>query len=295
MLDFRIQTFLCVCRHMNFTSAAEELHITQPAVSQHIRYLEQIYGTELFVREGKRIYLTPAGEILRNTMVTMQNDTQVMAKRMQQCGETKQKLSFGVTMTIGEYVITAPLARYLKKYPETDVHIYYDNTTRLLETLREGKIDFALVEGDFRSEQFDTLVYRTEQFLPVCAAGHVFAGPVRRLKDLLSERLLVREEGSGGREILEKNLTVKNLTIGDFAHEVQVENMHTIVSLLQQDCGIAFLYESAVRQAIAQGMVRIILLEDFSMQHDFTFLWNKGSVFSGDYYQICMELKNLDE
>ncbi len=294
MLDFRIQTFLCVCRHMNFTSAAEELHITQPAVSQHIRHLEQIYGMQLFVREGKRIYLTPAGEILRNTMVTMQNDTQMMAKRMQQCGEKKQQLSFGVTMTIGEYVITTPLARYLKKYPETDVHIYYDNTTRLLETLREGKIDFALVEGDFRSEQFDTLVYRTEQFLPVCAAGHVFAGTVHHLKDLLPERLLVREKGSGSRDILEKNLAVKNLTIADFSHEVQVENMHTIVSLLEQDCGIAFLYESAVRQAMIQGRVRSIPLEDFSMQHDFTFLWNKGSAFSGDYYQICMELKHMD-
>lgn len=294
MLDFRIQTFLCVCRHMNFSSAAEALHITQPAVSQHIHYLEKMYGMELFVRKGKHIFLTTAGEILRDTMLTMQNDTQVMERRMKQSLDAHKQLSFGVTMTIGEYVITTPLAHYLKRYPDTNVHIRYDNTARLLQALRDGQIEFALVEGDFRSEQFDTLVYRTERFLPVCAAGHVFAQPVRQLKDLLPERLLVREQGSGGRVILEKNLAVKNLSIGDFAHEVQVENVHTIVSLLEQDCGIAFLYESAVRQAVAQGKVRVLLLEDFCMQHDFTFLWNKGSVFSGDYYQICMQLKNLD-
>ena len=62
MLDFRIETFLAACRHMNFTAAAEELHITQPAVSQHIRFLEKKYGAELFVRDGKRLeaeYVSP--------------------------------------------------------------------------------------------------------------------------------------------------------------------------------------------------------------------------------------------
>lgn len=63
MLDFRIHTFLCVCRHMNYTRAAAELHITQPAVSQHIRYLEREYGTKLFSYKGKHLQLTQAGHI----------------------------------------------------------------------------------------------------------------------------------------------------------------------------------------------------------------------------------------
>lgn len=74
MLDFRNQTFLSVCRHMNFTRASQELHITQPAVSQHIRFLEQLYQTSLFLREGKHIRLTPAGEILLATMTQLRND-----------------------------------------------------------------------------------------------------------------------------------------------------------------------------------------------------------------------------
>ena len=65
MLDFRVETFLAVCRHMNFTKAARELNITQPAVSHHMHYLEQAYGTALFQHNGKRLQLTEAGEILR--------------------------------------------------------------------------------------------------------------------------------------------------------------------------------------------------------------------------------------
>ncbi len=83
MLDFRVETFLAVCRHMNFTKAARELNITQPAVSHHMHYLEQAYGTALFQHNGKRLQLTEAGEILRRTLMTMKHDEQHLQKRMQ--------------------------------------------------------------------------------------------------------------------------------------------------------------------------------------------------------------------
>ena len=121
MLDFRIETFLTACRHMNFTAAAEELHITQPAVSQHIRFLEKKYGAELFVRDGKRLELTRAGEILKRTMITMENDQRAMEKRMRESGNAVRTLTMGVTMTIGEYAVTGPLARYLNLHPDVNV------------------------------------------------------------------------------------------------------------------------------------------------------------------------------
>ncbi|MCI6887203.1 MAG: LysR family transcriptional regulator [Lachnospiraceae bacterium] len=290
MLDFRIQTFLSVCKHLNFTTAAEELHITQPAVSQHIRYLEHLYQTELFTRDGKKIELTAAGEILLATMTVLRNDEQAMIKRMQLCRKGKRKLIFGVTKTIGEYVIAAPLARYLKLHPETDIHIQSGNTSTLLECLHDGNMDFALVEGYFKSDDYETMVFRSEAFLPVCATNHIFARKVTELKDLTPERLIVREHGSGSRDILERNLAVNNIQVSDFAHIVEVENVHTIVSLLRQDCGISFLYEAAVRHELNKGKLKVIPLTNFHMKHDFTFLWNKGSSFSEEYRRICREL-----
>lgn len=291
MLDFRIQTFLSVCKHMNFTNAAEELHITQPAVSQHIRYLEQLYQTKLFVREGKKIELTMAGKILLSTMTVLRNDEHAMIKRMQLCNNMKRKLTFGVTMTIGEYIIASPLARYLKKHPETDIHIKAGNTSELLELLHNGDLDFALVEGYFKSDEYDTIVYQSNDFIPVCAASHTFSKESLELEDLLSERLIVRELGSGSRDILEKNLAVHNIEVSDFASIVEVENVHTIVSLMTEDCGISFLYEAAVHNEIQQGILKSIPIPSFHMTHDFTFLWNKGSAFSDEYKKICNELK----
>ena len=103
MLDFRMETFLTVCNDMNFTHAAEHLNLTQPAVSQHIKHLEKTYGTELFIRDKKKLRLTPAGEILRSALETMRNDENTLKKRMQESIEEKKVLTFGVTMTIGEY------------------------------------------------------------------------------------------------------------------------------------------------------------------------------------------------
>ena len=74
MLDFRVYTFLAVCEYMNYTRAAEALHITQPAVSQHIRYLENMYQVKLFLAEGKKIHLSPAGERLLHAATTLKND-----------------------------------------------------------------------------------------------------------------------------------------------------------------------------------------------------------------------------
>ena len=110
MIDFRMKTFLTVCECMNFTRAAQVLNLTQPAVSQHIRYLEEQYDTPLFIREKKKLYLTDAGQILKDSLETLQSDDHRMKIRMQQSMAGKKGLTFGVTMTIGEYaVIPCPL------------------------------------------------------------------------------------------------------------------------------------------------------------------------------------------
>lgn len=290
MLDFRIETFLSVCRHMSFTAASEELHITQPAVSQHIRFLEKAYGCPLFLRDGKRISLTPAGEVLLHTMGSLRNDQKALVRRMQEAGGERKTLVFGVTRTIGEYAILPALSRYLKEHPDVNVRVRYGNTHALVDLLHAGEIDFALVEGYVSLEDFDTLVDRVEPYLPVCAKDHVFQKPVSSLRDLLGERLLIREEGSGTREILEKYLSAFNLSLSDFPHYAQVENMHSIVGLLLQDCGITFLYQAAVQDLLEQGKVKVIPISDFQMHHEFTFIWSKNSCFAQEYQNICHQL-----
>ena len=108
MLDFRMQTFLTVCEEMNYTKAAERLHITQPAVSQHIHYLEQHYGCALFTFTGKKLNLTNAGKLLLNAMQTQQHDeTRLMIKMKQ---PTEAPLAIGATLSVAEGLLQEALA-----------------------------------------------------------------------------------------------------------------------------------------------------------------------------------------
>ena len=105
MQDFRMSTFLSVCRTLNYTRSAAELNITQPAVSQHIAYLEKAYGAKLLSYRGKKLALTPAGELLRDAAATMAHDEATLRDAIAALAGPRRRLRLGMTLTAGEYVL----------------------------------------------------------------------------------------------------------------------------------------------------------------------------------------------
>ena len=285
MLDFRMETFLTVCRYMNFTRASEKLNITQPAVSQHIRFLEKHYNTKLFRYEGKKLRLTGAGEILRNASLTMMHDEQSMQNEMQK-SEKEAEIRFGATRTIGDAVMGQVLAEYLARYPHARLHMEVENTQDLLGRLDQGQIDFALVEGFFKKSEYDFQKYSDEEYIAVCSPDYRFGKNPDCIENLFQERLLLREQGSGTREVLERYLDAKNLTVQDFARVTEAGSLQTIKELTKAGCGITFLYEAAVRRELEEGSLRQIPLQDFPLTHEFTFIWRRGSIYADWYREL---------
>ena len=130
MLDYRTETFLTVCKTLNFTTAAKQLNITQPAVSQHIHFLEKQYNTILFNYKNKELSLTPSGQILYKHLLTMKNNEQALMNEINNITSNIETLSIGVTMTIGEYAIVDKLANFIQNHPEintTATHLICSN------------------------------------------------------------------------------------------------------------------------------------------------------------------------
>lgn len=290
-MEFHLVTFLAVCQEMNFTRAAESLHITQPAVSHHIHWLEQEYDAPLFHFEGKRMWLTPAGVLLRDAATVMKNDEDVLRRRIRAERAGASLLRLGATRTIGELGIAGTLAEYLRRHPETELQLEVDNTGHLLTALQEGRLQCALIEGYFDARRFDSVRYCREEYVAVCSAGHFFARQPRTLRDLLNERLLLREPGSGTREILENLLRREDLRCGDFARVTQIGAMQVILELLGQDVGVSFLYRMAARRLLDEGKLREIPLEELPVQHDFALVWERGSRYSAEYRALCRDLQ----
>ncbi len=167
MLDFRVYTFLEVCKYMNFTKAAEALHITQPAVSQHIRFIEDYYQTRLFSFQGKKPVLTEAGEYLLHAFSTLSHDQVYLKEQVLAMKNKHPSLIFGATLTIGEYVMPQFLIEHQTHHPDTALTMITANTHELLERISDGEIDFAIVEGYFDKTQYDYLTFSTEPYIAV--------------------------------------------------------------------------------------------------------------------------------
>lgn len=289
MLDFRIDTFLTVCEYMNFTKAAQILCITQPAVSQHIKYLEKTYDTKLFEYEGKKINLTKSGKIFYQTATTMKHDEAYLKEKINQEKLRIKSIKFGATLTIGEFILPTKLHNFLNKNNNMQVTMIVENTKELLNKLEHGNIDFALVEGYFIKSEYDYVVYSKQKYICVAGKNYKLKKQPHILEDLLQETLIIREIGSGTRDIFEKNLERQNLTLKDFKKVVEIGNINAIKHLVENNNGITSLYEIAVKDELERGTLKKIEIDDLQKNHDFYFIWRKNSAFENLYRQLVDE------
>lgn len=291
MLDFRIHTFLAVCSSMNYTKAAEILNITQPAVSQHIRYLEEYYDCKLFSYHEKKLSLTPAGSALLRVANTMHHDINCLKSELNNLNTQQENISFGATLTVGEFILPQIIGQYIEKNPKVQISMHVDNTDELLSLLRKGELDFAIIEGYYPKDEFDTLSFSLEPFIAICGKNYQYQNPEVflskkkkiELNTLLKERLITREPGSGSREILERFLSGHNLHVDDFPAKTVVNNIHVIKELVMANCGIAFLYRAAVKKELLDGTLLELPLKSLNISHEITFLWNKNSIYREQY------------
>lgn len=287
MLDYRIETFLKLCEIRNYTKTAELLNITQPAVSQHIKFLEDYYGKKLFKYRGKNLELTEAGEYLKNNIMTMQVNSQKLKHNISQYTARKKEIKFGATLSIGEYYMPEFIKKMLKNYPKYSFSMIVENTQNLLNKLERGEIEFALLEGIFSKQKYDTRLIANEEFICVASSGsEMLRDKTFEIKELLNKRIIIREKGSGTREILEQLLIEKNITIDDFEDKLELGNMNAIKSMVEDNLGITFLYKIVANKELNEGKFVEILIRDFAPKREFNFVFLRDSLFEKEYLEL---------
>lgn len=295
MLDFRYETFLTLCDSPSFTKAAELLHITQPAVSQHIKHLEEYYGCKLFSTENRKIKLTPQGELLKEYARTVLSDARHLKEYIQILQTSKEQCSFGATLSIGEYVMPEILSRWLTLDPNSKIHMSVANTQVLLDRLNHGEYDFILVEGLFDKSKYDAALLRSERFVPVCSPKSEFAKGRFAFQEILKSRLILRELGSGTREIFENILQKKNYTLHAFERITEIGNMEAIKKLVSMDLGITFLFEVAAKREIERGELCEIEILEFDEEREFNFVVMKDHFLRNRSMEFLQRLKAHSE
>lgn len=239
MIDYRLDTFLTLCECLNYRKTAESLHISQPAVTQQIQFLEREYACKLFSYENRRLKKTEACLILEEYARAMRHHDQALRQRLLR--SDVRELKVGATKTIGDYVITEQIHRFLSD-KRNALTLIVDNTEHLLGLLEQDQLDFAVIEGYFDKGRFDSQLYRREPFVGICRKDHPFAGREVTIPELLEQTIIHREAGSGTRAILEEKLNGYNESLTRFRRHICISSFRMILDLVKEDFGVSFVY-----------------------------------------------------
>lgn len=295
MLDYRVETFLAVCQTRNYTRASEMLSITQPAVSQHIRYLEEYFGVKLFSMKGKQIYLTSEGEeVYQLARILNLNITKFKEHLLTDTGS--KEISLGATKTIGEFIMPSIIAAYVREYPNRVMKMKVGSTSSLLEKVKYGEMDFAFIEGPFDEQEFNVLEFMEERYIPVCSPEFELAGSEVTIEELLRYPLILKEESRDGGSDIEQWLLQINHSIDNFKVVHLVDNLPVVKEMVKNNIGVSFLYETSVREELLNGSLVSIAIKNYDVKRKFKFVYRQHSNYDQEYldfFDFCDDQRRI--
>ncbi|MEO9144525.1 MAG: LysR family transcriptional regulator [Ginsengibacter sp.] len=278
MFDFRLQVFQAVARRLNFTKAAAELYITQPAVTKHIHELEREFKIKLFDRNGSRIKLTAAGDIL------LQHTEQLFAVyrnlefEMNSLSLNKSgKLRLGASTTIAQYVLPPALAAFHKKSGEIQITLATSNTERIEHALINNEIDLGIIEGRSKNASIKYTEFIKDEIVLVSSNTNPLAKKETiHPADLKNIPLLMREQGSGTLEVIVHALKPFGIKLRDLKIEMRMAGTESMKSYLQHSDCMAFLSVHSVLNELQKNEFRIVDVKGLDIERYFYFIQPHG-------------------
>ena len=279
-MDFRLKVFFTVANRLSFTKAATELFITQPAVSKHIQELEEQYKIKLFDRNGSKISLTKAGELLLNHTknifeIYREIDFDLSALINQQQGT----LRLGASTTISHYIIPPLLARFHQKLKDIKVSLLNGNTEQIEKALLSKEIEIGIVEGQSKNQSIKYSEFLKDELVLVCNKSNPLINKEQiTLEELKSLRFITREQGSGTLEVIEHALKPFGINLSQLIIEMQLGSTESIKSyLMNSDC-VAFISIHAIEKELKNNEMVIIDIDNFVIERFFYIISLKGKV-----------------
>ena len=274
MFDFRLQVFDTVARRLNFTKAAEELFITQPAVTKHIPELESYFKTTLFERNGSKITLSPAGETLlqyTTQLFTVYRNLEFEMNALVQ--QHSGKLRIGASTTVAQYVLPPVLASFHKKFKDIKISLTTGNTEQVEQRIQNKEADLGIIEGRSRKTALKYTQFIKDEIVLVSGINNPLAKkPEISLNDLKKISLLLREPGSGTLEVITHALKPLGMKISDLHIEMQLDSTESMKNYLLYSNSMAFVSLHSVLKELRNKECCIIDVKGLGIERYFYFI-----------------------
>jgi len=248
----QLRIFQAVAEARSFTRAADVVHLTQPAISKHIKQMEEYYGVPLFDRLGKKVALTQAGEILFEAALEIIASVTAAEQRIEELkGLRGGKLCLGASFALGIYVLPGILATYRKRYPAVDVTVDISLSAKIMAKVLANKLDLGLVSREAHDPRLLTRQFMTDELIAIAPSHHRWANKSRiRPQELLGETFIVEARGAGTRTVVEERLKEKGIVLRNV---VDFGNMEGVKKAVEAGLGISIQARSVVQREIFAG------------------------------------------
>ena len=286
MENHRLRVFREVVEQMSFRKAAEVLHLSQPAVSQQIRALEEECGARLFERDGNQISVTAAGRVLHGyalSAAALVEEAKIALGALNHV--VSGQLRVGASTTIAQYILPRVLGAFHRQHAQVQLSVLSGNTEEIVEAVTTEQVALGLIEGPAMRRGLRVEPLMRDRMVLIAGAKASSPGGRGRpaetpasisIEELAKLPLLMRERGSGSRRVVERALKQAGVAINSLRSGMELDSTEAILSGVEAGLGVGFVSESAIGKELRLGTVRIVNLQGIAIERDFSLIYRVG-------------------
>ncbi len=275
----QLAIFLTVCELGSMSAAAKKLYMTQPAISQTILDLEADLDIALFDRINKKIILTYPGEVLRTyskRILTLVEEAEHTMKDM--ANMKSGRLLIGASTTIGIYLLPDIIGKFRETHSNIDISYVIDNTNAIEEMVLDNQVDIGLVEGLIHSKDIVAKHYVEDELYVICSSNHLLSNKKEvEMAELIKEDIIIREKGSGTREVFEKVMATYHF---HYQYKHVFNNTEAIKKAVEANIGIAIVSKAALKDELQSQKIVRLVVKDVQFKRSFHTIYHKDKYHS---------------
>ena len=281
MLSTRHEIFIQVAVNSSFSKASKTLYISQPAISKHIKALEEYYKQTLFERRGNSIKLTAAGSILYNRLKEVkriQEQLEFELSTLTNKHNAKGELKLGASTTVALYIIPKILSGFHQKYPSLKISLLNRNTDTIVKALLDEDIDIGIVEGKKKLPGIRYHPFIKDEVVAVCSSRSSIAKKrVLSIKEFIEKPIALREQGSGTLDALKYNLEKKGIKLAALKVGIRLAGTEALKNFLREDDCLGFLPRGSITRELKDGELIEIKIKQLKIERNFFFIQRTGA------------------
>jgi len=281
MISFRHEVFFEVANHLSFTRASQVLNLSQPAISRHIKALEELYRTSLFERVGNSVKLTVPGNLLLDHL-RQAKEVQIrldyaLSTQLDEYN-AKGELRLGASTTVALYIIPEILSAFRQRHPNVRITLLNRNSENVLKALGNNEIDLGIIEGQTKTTAVSYRYFLSDEVVAVCSPkSELCSRDSISLEELKHYPVALRERGSGTLDSVKAALEEVHMKLSDLRNNISLGGTEALKNFLLVDNCLGFLPLRSVQKELSAGTLKQVFIDNLNIRRQFFFIQRHGS------------------